>query len=109
VERDLAALLQNQPILTGPTRVTDAQWRQIQPLLPPPAGSGRPRADDRQTLDAILYKQGTGCGWGAVPAALGDGVTAHRRLRQLQAAGIWDRIRDILRGGGPEWAGSEEG
>jgi transposase len=98
VERDLAAPLQNQPAATGTTRVTVVLWGQILPLLPAPAGTGRRRADDRQTLDAILYKQSTGCGWGAVPATLGDGVTAYRRLRQLRAAGIWDQIRDILQG-----------
>jgi transposase len=31
--------------------LTDAQWAFIEPLLPPPARTGRPRADDRRTVE----------------------------------------------------------
>jgi len=61
-------------------------------VLPPPARTGRRRADDRRTLEAILYQRRTGCAWAALPAAYGDEATAHRRLRQWQAAGRWERI-----------------
>jgi transposase len=78
------------------TRVTDAQWAVIQALLAPGARTGRPRADDRRTLEAILYKLDTGCGWHAIPPALGDGVTAYRRLRAWQAAGVWEPIQALV-------------
>ena len=55
-----------------------------------------PRADDRRTLEAILYVRRSGCAWTALPAELGDGATAHRRWRQWQAAGLWARIEAIL-------------
>jgi transposase len=58
--------------------------------------TGRRRADDRRTLEAILYQQRTGCAWAALPAAYGDEATAHRRLRQWQAAGLWERIVAIV-------------
>jgi tetratricopeptide (TPR) repeat protein len=77
-------------------RLTDAQWAAIAPLLPRPARTGRPRADDRQTIEAILYKLETSCAWSALPAALGDGVTAHRRLRAWEAAGLWPQIAAIV-------------
>ncbi len=35
--------------------LTNAQWTILQPLLPPRKRMGRPRADDRRTLNAILY------------------------------------------------------
>jgi hypothetical protein len=35
------------------------------PLLPQGARTGRPRADDRRTLNGILYVPVTGCGWAA--------------------------------------------
>ena len=35
-------------------KITDAQWRLIAPVLPPPKRMGRPRADDRRTLNGIL-------------------------------------------------------
>jgi transposase len=34
--------------------LSDEQWQFIQPLLPPRARTGRPRADDRRTLKGIL-------------------------------------------------------
>jgi len=86
---------------TGPQRtdavVTNAQWTRIQALLPPPARTGRRRADDRRTIEAILYVQRTGCAWGTLPAELGDDTTAHRRWRQWRASGVWQGIEAILR------------
>ncbi len=77
--------------------VTEAQWARIRTLLPPVSPTGRPRADDRRTLEAILYVQRTGCAWADLPPALGDDATAHRRLVQWRAAGLWPRIEEILR------------
>jgi transposase len=68
----------------------------IAALLPERARTGRPRADDRQTVEAILYKLETDCAWSALPPELGDGVTAHRRLRALQRAGVWEQIAAIV-------------
>jgi tetratricopeptide (TPR) repeat protein len=95
-ERALAALSQNEPQRAFEMQVTEAQWALIASLLPPRARTGRPRADDRQVLEAILHKQRTGCAWADLPAALGDGVTAHRRLRSWQAAGVWAQIAALL-------------
>jgi transposase len=96
MEQALAKLSQNRTAGPFEMRVTDAQWAQIQALLPPRAPTGRPRADDRRTLEAILYVRRSGCAWAVLPAALGDGATAHRRWRQWQAAGLWARIEAIL-------------
>jgi transcriptional regulator with XRE-family HTH domain/tetratricopeptide (TPR) repeat protein len=73
-----------------------AQWAAIAALLPRPARMGRPRADDRRVLEAILYQRCTGCAWAKLPAALGDGATAHRRRQEWQAAGLWERIAAIV-------------
>jgi transposase len=90
------------------TRLTDAQWAQIEALLPPrPRRRGRPRADDRRTLAAILYVQRTGCAWADLPADLGDEATAHRRWQEWQAAGLWERIAAILQATSPGVKGHE--
>ena len=34
--------------------MTDEEWELIEPLLPPPVPTGRPRADDRKTLNGIF-------------------------------------------------------
>jgi transposase len=86
---------QNSTPLVAPG-VSAAQWAAIAALLPPPARTGRRRADDRRMLEAILYQRRTGCAWARLPATLGDGATAHRRWQEWQAAGLWERIAAIV-------------
>jgi transposase len=78
--------------------LTDAQWAILQPLLPPRKRIGRPRADDRRTLNAILYVLRTGCAWADLPAKYGDDSTAHRRLQRWQAEGVWQRLHHSVLG-----------
>ena len=47
--------------------LTDAQWHYLQWLLPRPARTGRPRADEREVLNGILYVLHTGCRWEDMP------------------------------------------
>jgi tetratricopeptide (TPR) repeat protein/transcriptional regulator with XRE-family HTH domain len=109
VERAIAALSQNSaspavgslsqncPPRSVATSVTDAHWAQIQELLRPSRpGPGRPRADDRRTLEAILYVQRTGSRWAELPRQFGDDATAHRRWRRWQKDGTWASIGQIL-------------
>jgi hypothetical protein len=97
LEQAIGSLSQNRSAQPVATVVTDAQWAQIQDLLRPSRpGPGRPRADDRRTLEAILYVQRTGCRWAEVPGELGDDATAHRRWQRWQAEGLWTSICQIL-------------
>lgn len=72
--------------------LTDRQWAFIQPLLPSPARTGRPRADDRRTIEGILYILITGCRWQDLPSEYGAPTTAWRRLKRWGEEGIWERI-----------------
>ncbi len=74
------------------SELTDAQWALIQPHLPPPKKRGRPRAQDRRTINGILYVLRPGCRWHDLPPGLGSPVTCWRRLDQWQMDGIWERI-----------------
>src|SRR5258707_8101920 len=48
--------------------LTDAEWKLIEPLLPPPSPIGRPRTTDlRAVVDALLYMATTGCQWRQLP------------------------------------------
>lgn len=80
------------------TELSDAQWSILAPLLPPPSRTGRPRADDRRTLNAILFVLRSGCRWQDLPPTYGSPVTAWRRLRQWEERGVWDRIWRTLLG-----------
>lgn len=72
--------------------LTDAQWAAVRRLLPPPGPRGRPRADDRRTLDGILYVLRNGCRWQDLPRHYGDPVTCWRRFVRWEADGTWERI-----------------
>lgn len=72
--------------------LTDAQWALIKPLLPPPRGRGRRRADDRQTLNGILWVLRTGARWCDLPKEFGSDTRCHRRLKDWQEEGVWEKI-----------------
>ena len=74
------------------TEMTDSQWDTIVKHLPRPATTGRPRADDRTTIDAIMFVLITGCRWIDLPARYGSKSSAHRRFQELQQKGIWKKI-----------------
>jgi len=76
--------------------LTDEQWDYIAPLLPPHAKEGKPRADDRQTINAILYVLKTGVPWNDLPEEYGDDSTANRRLIRWEREGVWKRVMDAL-------------
>jgi transposase len=81
--------------------VTDELWAMVEPLLPPEAPKpkgGRPRIDDRACLTGILFVLRTGIPWEMLPQEMGcgSGMTCWRRLRDWQAAGVWDRLHRTL-------------
>lgn len=84
-------------------RLPDAFYDLVCHHLPPeqpvgPKGGRRP-IGHRAVLKAIWFVLVTGCRWADVPPELGcSGRTAHRRLRQWEELGIWDRLHaDLLR------------
>lgn len=76
----------------GRVQLTDRQWAFICPLLPPPARTGRPRADDRRTIEGILFMLVSGCRWQDLPRQYGAPTTVWRRLKRWGEEGIWERI-----------------
>ena len=71
--------------------LTNEQWAFIQPLLPPPAHPGRPRADDRRTMEGILYVLIIGCRWQDLPREYGAPTTVWRLLIR------WERLVGVYR------------
>jgi transposase len=72
--------------------LTDRQWKMMQKHIPKPASTGRPRSDDRSTINGILFVGITGCRWSEIPKIYGAKSTAHRRLQDWQQKGIWKNI-----------------
>lgn len=81
--------------------LTDELWQRIEPHLPPeppkPKG-GRPRVSNRACLTGILFVLKTGTPWEYLPREMGCGcgMTCWRRLRDWQAAGVWQTIWQVL-------------
>jgi len=73
----------------------------LSPYLPPDAPAvpqgGRPRIANRIVIQVIWFVLVTGVRWADVPWQLGcSGRTAHRRLREWEEEGIWDRLHGQL-------------
>jgi transposase len=76
--------------------LTDEQWAVLAPLLPPPARTGRPRADARQPLNGSIDVLATGCRGQDIPPRYGSSKTCWHRLRRWQQEGVWDRLWQAL-------------
>jgi transposase len=80
--------------------VPDALWERVAPLLPVPKKKkpGRPRANDRAALEAIVFVLRTGIPWEMLPAKqFGlSGMTAWRRLEQWMRAGVFEQLQRVL-------------
>jgi transposase len=89
-------------VVAGRVLVDDELWAVIEPLIPRVrrrrVRPGRRRLDDRAVLNGILFVLHTGIAWRLLPQELGfgSGVTCWRRLREWQAAGVWERLHDEL-------------
>ena len=78
-------------------RLTDAEWRCVEPLLPPQQPvRGRPRHDHRTVLAGILWVVRSSASWRAMPREYGKWETAYQRYRLWRATGLWPRILAAL-------------
>jgi len=72
--------------------LTDEQWARIAKHIPKPQAKpkgGRPRADDRQCMDGILWVLRTGARWRDLPESYPAPVTCWRRLGEWEREGVW--------------------
>ena len=53
-------------------RLNKTQWSKIQPYLSGKADTDRPPADDKRTLEAILFVLTKGCRWRDLPSEYGS-------------------------------------
>ncbi len=84
-----------------PRVLTDEHWRRIAPHLPPHPASpkgGRPRADDRECLEGILWLLRCGARWQDIPVDLPSGSTCWRRLQAWAGDGVLEDIQAALVG-----------
>ena len=80
--------------------LTDKQWEIIEPLIPDgkngPGRKGRPRRNNRDVLDAILWILRTGAPWKDLPDRYPPSPTCHRRFQEWVKSKVFDRILETL-------------
>ncbi len=76
--------------------LSDVQWQLIAAHLPPPERMGRPRADDRKTLEGILWVLRSGARWQDVPREYGSPTTCWRRLKEWEESGVWETLWRVI-------------
>jgi putative transposase len=77
--------------------LTDAEWRIVEPFMPPRARLGRPRTIElRSVVNAILYILATGCQWRALPKECPARSTVQGYFYRWRNDGTWHGINDAL-------------
>jgi len=81
-----------------PTDLSDWQWEIARRLIP----ASRPIGADRSTsmravVNAILYRQRSGCSWRMLPHDFPHWRTVYGYFRQWSGDGTWARLQDALR------------
>ncbi|MFI5819443.1 IS5 family transposase [Streptomyces rishiriensis] len=75
--------------------LTDQEWELLAPLIPR-AATGRPRAEDRQVVNGMVYKIRTGISWRDLPERYGSWQTVYTRFRRYALDGVFTRaLRQI--------------
>jgi len=73
--------------------LTNKPWERLQPLLPPQKpNTGRPAADHRRLLNALLWLLRTGAPGRDLPERYGPWGTVARRVYRWRQAGRWARL-----------------
>lgn len=68
--------------------LTDHEWELLAPLIPR-AATGRPRVEDRQVVNGMVYKIRTGVCWRDLPERYGPWKTVYTRFRRYALDGVF--------------------
>src|SRR5215212_3221155 len=80
------------------TDLSDAEWSCLEPHLPAPEATARPRLHSpREILDAILYVLKSGCAWRLLPHDFPPWRTVYHYFRAWRLSGIWEKMHAALR------------
>ncbi len=87
----------NRDHLRYPSDVTDEEWAEIAPLIPPAKrGGGKRRVDMRAVVNGIMYILSTGCQWRYIPKDLPPRSTVHDYITLWEWDGTLDKIHHTL-------------
>ena len=77
--------------------LTDAEWRLIEPYLPPPRHRGRRRRwSMREVIEAIFYVLRSGCPWRLLPDSFPPWRTVYRWFSEFRDRHVFESINHHL-------------
>jgi transposase len=77
--------------------LTDAEWTEVAPLIPPAKPGGNKRTVDiREVVNGVMYVLSTGCQWHAIPKDLPPKSTVHDYLERWTCDGTLQRMHHAL-------------
>jgi putative transposase len=80
-----------------PTDLKDKEWEILKPHLPRAKPGGRPRSVNlREIVNAIFYRERTGCAWEMLPHDFPPTKTVYDYFNKWSQDGTWERINGIL-------------
>jgi transposase len=83
--------------LRYPSDLTDAEWAEIEPLIPAARRGGNKRTVDmREVVNGAMYILSTGCQWRALPRDLPPRSTVHGYLALWSRDGTLSRLHHAL-------------
>ena len=87
----------NRDHLRYPSDLTDSEWAEIEPLIPPAKKGGNKRTVNvRAVANGIMYILSTGCQWRYIPKDLPPRSTLHEYFSWWSWDGTLDRIHHAL-------------
>ena len=79
------------------TVLTDAMWARVEPMLPGKATDpGVTAADNRQFLEAVLWRIRTGSPRRDLPERFGKWNSVFKRFRRWAVKGVFERVFNVL-------------
>ena len=78
-------------------RLSDEDWKQIDPLLPR-GRRGAHRVDDRRVISGIMHMLRSGARWRDCPPEYGPYTTIYNRFNRWSRQGIWLAMFKALTG-----------
>lgn len=79
-----------------PTDMSDEEWGCMEPLMPVPACTGRPRKVDlREVINALRYLVRTGCEWRMLPRDFPPPATVYYWFRRFMRRMLFRTIHDV--------------
>jgi putative transposase len=78
--------------------LSDAEWSCLEPHLPSPKATGRPKLhSSREIINAIFYIVRGGCAWRLLPNDFPPWKTVYHYFRFWRLDGTWQRMHSALR------------